>query len=157
MYSRTNHRTDAYGGSIPNRARFALEVVAAISAAIGPERTAIRLSPFGTYQDMREADPVPTFTYLIQELKKQNPDLAFLHVVESVDKEKESVDWAREAWKGDGKGIFLSALGHDRESGLRYAEEKGDVIVYGQKFISNVSIIFLGGLPVNILPSIIIA
>ena len=53
--------------------------------------------------------------------------------------QKESIDWARKAWKGDGKGVFLNAQGHDRDTGLKFAEEKGDLIVYGQKFISNVS------------------
>ena len=94
---------------------------------------------------MREANPVPTFSYVIQELKKRNPDLAYLHLVESENKEKESLDWARKIWKGDGEGVFLSALGHDRESGLRYAEEKGDVIVYGRSFIANVSLFLFRG------------
>jgi 2,4-dienoyl-CoA reductase-like NADH-dependent reductase (Old Yellow Enzyme family) len=48
----SNKRTDAYGGSIENRARFALEVVDAVVNKVGAERTAIRLSPFGTYGGM---------------------------------------------------------------------------------------------------------
>ena len=46
----SNKRTDEYGGSIPNRARFALEVIDAIVAAVGPKKTAIRLSPWSRYQ-----------------------------------------------------------------------------------------------------------
>jgi len=45
-----NERTDEYGGSVENRARFALEVVKAVSDAVGQDRTAIRLSPWNTYQ-----------------------------------------------------------------------------------------------------------
>ena len=46
----SNKRTDEYGGSIPNRARFALEVIDAIVAAVGPKKTSIRLSPWSRYQ-----------------------------------------------------------------------------------------------------------
>ena len=46
----SNRRTDEYGGSIPNRARFALEVIDAIVAAVGPKKTSIRLSPWSRYQ-----------------------------------------------------------------------------------------------------------
>ena len=46
----SNKRTDAYGGSIENRARFALEIVDAVAAKIGAERTALRLSPWSRYQ-----------------------------------------------------------------------------------------------------------
>ena len=77
----SNTRTDAYGGSVENRARFALEVVDAIAAAVGETKAAIRLSPWSMYQDMRMADPVPQFTYLVDQLKQRHPNLAYLHVV----------------------------------------------------------------------------
>ena len=77
----TNKRTDEYGGSIENRARFGLEVMDAIVAAVGPTKTAIRLSPWSTYQDMRMEDPIPQFTYFVKQLKQRSPNLAFLHVV----------------------------------------------------------------------------
>ena len=48
----SNHRTDEYGGSTENRSRFALEVAKKISEAIGADKTGIRLSPFGVYNDM---------------------------------------------------------------------------------------------------------
>ena len=77
----SNKRTDAYGGSIENRARFALEVMDSVVAAVGQSKTAIRLSPWGRYQDMRMEDPVPQFSYLVEQFKQRYPDLAFLHVV----------------------------------------------------------------------------
>lgn len=77
----SNHRTDAWGGSVEKRARFSLEVVKAVSAAIGSDRVAIRLSPFSTFQGMRMADPIPQFTYVVEQLKQLG--LAYLHVTES--------------------------------------------------------------------------
>ena len=77
----SNNRTDDYGGSAENRARFALEVLDAVVEAVGQMKTAIRLNPWGRYQDMRMEDPVPTFTYLVEQIKHRHPDLAYLHVV----------------------------------------------------------------------------
>jgi NADPH2 dehydrogenase len=79
----SNIRTDAYGGSIPSRARFGLEVARACIAACGgdPKRVAIRLSPFGRFQGMGMDDPVPQFNYIVSEMKKL--DVAYLHLIES--------------------------------------------------------------------------
>ena len=77
----SNARTDEYGGSIENRARFALEVMDALVDAVGASRAAIRLSPWSRYQDMCMKDPVPQFTYLVDQLKQRHPNLAYLHVV----------------------------------------------------------------------------
>ena len=78
-----NKRTDFYGGSIENRARFGLEVTQAIVDAVGSHRVGIRLSPFSTFQGMKmeSSKIIPQFTYLIQGLKKMN--LAYIHAVES--------------------------------------------------------------------------
>ena len=76
-----NKRTDAYGGSVENRARFALEVMDAIVGAVGQARAAIRLSPWNAYGDMGMEDPIPTFSYLVRQLKERFPDLAYLHAV----------------------------------------------------------------------------
>ncbi|CAO3601451.1 unnamed protein product [Absidia cylindrospora] len=78
----SNKRTDIYGGSIENRGRFALEVVDAVSKAIGDDRTAIRLSPFGGFQDMKDETPVATWSYLVQQLETTHPNLAYVHFVE---------------------------------------------------------------------------
>lgn len=75
-----NHRVDEYGGSVENRARFAIEVVQAIAAAIGPEKTAIRLSPgipTGGIAEGQDNDDV--YRYLVAELDKIG--LAYLHVL----------------------------------------------------------------------------
>lgn len=76
----SNKRTDQWGGSIENRARFAIEVSKAVIKAVGVERVGIRLSPWSNFQGMRMTDPIPQFSYLIQQLRKL--DLAYLHIVE---------------------------------------------------------------------------
>lgn len=80
--SSTNLRTDRYGGSIENRTRLPLEVVDAVQKAIGPERTAIRLSPGGFFQGMGDETPLETWSYLIQKLQDNHPNLAYIHCVE---------------------------------------------------------------------------
>ncbi|KAJ7343044.1 hypothetical protein DFH08DRAFT_237996 [Mycena albidolilacea] len=104
----SNRRTDEYGGSVEKRTRFALEVVDAIVAAVGAERTAIRFSPWSPFQggfvpaglflflllsplilnylssasDMGMTDPIPTFSYIISQLAAHHPTLAYIHLVE---------------------------------------------------------------------------
>lgn len=77
----SNKRTDEYGGTIENRARFILEAMDTIVAAVGENKVAIRLSPWSLYQDMRMNDPIPQFTYLVEQLKERFPNLSYLHVV----------------------------------------------------------------------------
>ncbi|KAG4035403.1 hypothetical protein MFRU_001g01730 [Monilinia fructicola] len=138
----SNQRTDSWGGSIENRARFGIEVAKAVVAAVGAEKTALRLSPFSTFQGMKMADPVPQFTYIAQELKKLN--LAYLHVVESrisgiADNEQtEKVDFLIDTWAGTSP--VLIAGGFTAQSARRAVEEykgKDIVIVFGRYFISN--------------------
>src|SRR3984885_15140632 len=75
-----NARTDEYGGSIANRARFAIEVATAIAEEIGADRTAIRLSPGITMWGIDEGAEGPAlYRYLVAELDKLG--LAYLHIV----------------------------------------------------------------------------
>ena len=63
-----NFRTDAYGGSIPNRVRLLLEVTQALADAVGADRTGVRLSPNGETQGVRDSDPIPLFTAAMEAL-----------------------------------------------------------------------------------------
>ncbi|KII83267.1 hypothetical protein PLICRDRAFT_169021 [Plicaturopsis crispa FD-325 SS-3] len=140
----SNKRTDEYGGSIENRARFGLEVIDAISEAIGANKTAIRISPWSRYQDMGMPDPKPTFTYFVQHLRERHPDLAYLHVVEPrVDgpntreagvPQGQSNDFIRALWA---PLPLISAGGFDRALGIDFADHKGDLIAYGRPYIAN--------------------
>ena len=63
-----NHRTDAYGGSIPNKARFVLETMEEIIAAVGGDRVGIKIGALHPYANMEYDDPVATYSYLIEQL-----------------------------------------------------------------------------------------
>jgi N-ethylmaleimide reductase len=76
----SNHRADAYGGSVENRARLLLEVTQAVVDVWGADRVGVRLSPSSTFNDMDDSDPRATFGYAIQALNALN--LAYLHLLE---------------------------------------------------------------------------
>jgi NADPH2 dehydrogenase len=146
----SNHRTDSWGGTIQNRSRFALEVAKAVAAAVGPDRTAIRLSPFSTYNSMRMSGATlkPQFTHLIKELSALK--LSYLHLVEgrisgNLDVESnDSTDFALEAW-GNERPVLLAG-GYTPERAFRTVDEqRGDrnvAIVFGRFFVSNPDLVF---------------
>ena len=164
-----NIREDEYGGSIENRCRFCLEVVDAIVEAIGAERTGIRLSPWSRFLgkspmtnvnslfstninplDMRMTDPVPTFTYLVTQLRILYPNLAYVHVVEpriagGADEVLEtpptttdSNEFIREIWA---PRPLITAGKYDSVEKILGAADRGDLVALGRYFISNVSVI----------------
>ncbi|KAL1752254.1 hypothetical protein FB107DRAFT_250941 [Schizophyllum commune] len=145
----SNVRSDEYGGSIENRARFGLEVVDAVVKAVGAERTAIRLSPWSEMQGMGMKDPKPQFAYFIEQLKAQHPSLAYVHLVESrvkgvmtVPPEEydptKSNDFIRAIWA---PRPLISCGAYSRELAIEIAEKKGDVIAVGRNYISNPDIV----------------
>lgn len=81
LHEGSNKRTDRWGGSIENRARFAIEVAKALVNTVGAERVAFRISPWNTWQGMHLEDPVPQFSHLVAALRDLN--LTYLHIVES--------------------------------------------------------------------------
>ncbi|KAE9405721.1 FMN-linked oxidoreductase [Gymnopus androsaceus JB14] len=161
----SNVRTDGYGGSVENRARFTLEVVDAVVEAVGAKKTAIRISPWSSIQGMRMADPVPTFQHLVQRLKRAHPTLSYLHVIEPrVDgfqlrenlPAEENNDFLRAIWASEGaekpsQSWFISTGGHDSETALKGAREKGDLIAFGRMFIGNPDLPYRlkHGIPLN--------
>lgn len=76
-----NTRTDAWGGSVEGRAKFAVEITRAVVDAIGADRTGIRFTPWSTFQGMRMSDPIPQFEYLASQMAPFK--LAYVHLVES--------------------------------------------------------------------------
>ncbi len=91
-----NTRTDEYGGSIENRARFAIEVAKAVAAEIGPERTGIRISPKGGAGGLDEGpDVAKLYHYLVSELNKLG--LAYLHILHAGD--EALVNNLRQLWR----------------------------------------------------------
>lgn len=138
----SNKRTDEYGGSAENRARFTLEVVDAIVDAIGPERTAIRFSPDGKIQGMQDDNPLETWGYVTSRLQEKHPNLAYLHFIEARSSFYndevniiDTLDPYRRLWKGPfiTAGGFSNAISHS----VNVAQRTGNLIAYGRAFIAN--------------------
>ena len=147
----SNHRTDAWGGSVEKRARFGIEVAKAVVETVGAERTGIRLSPFNNFQGMRMKNPEPQFSYFTEQLKKLK--LAYIHVVESRlaapnpdarASDIGSVDFILDIW-GNTSPVLLAG-GYSPEAAYKAVDEKHKdkdiAIVFGRYFISNPDLVF---------------
>lgn len=143
LHSRSNRRTDDYGGSIQSRCRFPLEVARAVAAVWGPERVGIRLSPFGIANDSGEAEPMPLYGYLIAELDRMG--LAYLHLIEprasgagQKEVDHKNVPFACELFRPMWRGTLITAGNFSGDS-AEEAVAKGfaDAIAFGRLFISN--------------------
>lgn len=135
----SNQRTDEYGSSVENRLRFTLEVVEAITNAIGPERTAIRVSPGGgEIHSATEEYPIETCSYLMAKLQKDYSKLAYVHFMDTRSEENIGADLAepyRSIWKGPVISSGFSSC--SVEHAIEYAEKTGDLIAFGRLFIGN--------------------
>ena len=124
----SNHRTDAYGGSVQNRLRFLLEVTEAVARVVPVDRIGVRLSPTNPYNDMLDGNPAATFTQAAKALSRFG--LAYLHVVESVQVASDM--------RLHFDGPFILNGGYDAATGaaaLRAGE--ADMIAYGRHFLAN--------------------
>ncbi len=132
-----NQRTDAYGGSIENRVRFALEVADAVLEELPPGRVGIRLSPVAPINGISDADPQPVFDHLVEQLDKRN--LAFIHVVEGATGGPRDIapfDYA--ALRQRFRGAYIANNGYTHAmAGAALAEKRADLIAFGRDFISN--------------------
>jgi 2,4-dienoyl-CoA reductase-like NADH-dependent reductase (Old Yellow Enzyme family) len=84
LASNVNKRTDAYGGTYEKRCTFALELMSELSKAIGEERLAIRLTPFGLFNQIRSEQRLETWQTLCRKLKEAHPGLSYVSFVEPV-------------------------------------------------------------------------
>jgi 2,4-dienoyl-CoA reductase-like NADH-dependent reductase (Old Yellow Enzyme family) len=127
-----NVRTDDYGGSIKNRARFAIEVAKAISEEIGPERTAIRLSPGVPMNGIDEGPEGPDlYRYLVGELDKLN--LSYLHLLH-IGNEQLLAD-IRRGWRNV---LIVNRPGRARDLiGSDVTARNADIEAYGQFVLAN--------------------
>jgi N-ethylmaleimide reductase len=127
-----NNRTDEYGGSIANRARFAVEVATAVAEEIGADRTAIRLSPGTTMWGIDEGAEGPAlYRYLVAELDKLG--LAYLHIAHNGD--EHLLADLRALWK---QALILNRSGRPRDQiGADLASGVADLEAYGQMVLAN--------------------
>ena len=134
----SNIRTDSYGGSVENRARFVLEVTAAVAEAIGKEKTGIRLSPYGIASDMPHYPEIDaTYTYLAEQLK--NIGIAYIHIVDHSALGGPEVPLKiKQIIRDKFKGTIILAGGYNAEKGEADIQSGlGDLIAFGRPFINN--------------------
>ncbi|MEO4002073.1 alkene reductase [Mesorhizobium sp. CAU 1732] len=132
-----NTRTDAYGGSVQNRARIVLEVTAAIVDEIGAERTGIRISPVSPANGASSSDPQPQFDYLVGKLDELG--IAYIHVVEgATGGPREVAPFDFDALRSRFTNTYIANNGYDLDlAAKRLAEGKADLFAFGRPFISN--------------------
>lgn len=139
----SNHRTDQYGGSIGNRARLLLEVIDAVVDIWGADRVGVRLSPYGTFGDMHDSDPVALFGYVLEQLSRRG--IAYAHVIEPRTSNAGggapldvNAPRTAEIFRSAFPGVLISAGGYTGEEAERAIEQKqADAIAFGRLFIAN--------------------
>jgi N-ethylmaleimide reductase len=146
LRSSSNQRTDEYGGSIENRARFLFEVVETIIDEIGAGRTAIRISPVTPANDVFDPHPQPLFTHVVEGLARYG--LAYIHVIEGAtggprdfQQGDTPFDYAalRAAYQAaGGTAAWMVNNGYDRALAIDAIESgKADLVAFGKLFIAN--------------------
>jgi N-ethylmaleimide reductase len=134
----SNQREDAYGGSADNRNRFVLEVAAAVAEAIGADRTGIRLSPFGAFNDMISDEQTGSqFEALAAGLGKLK--LAYLHIVDHSSMGAPAVPQeVKDAMRVAFGGTLILSGGYDAiRAEAELSAGKGELVAFGRPFIAN--------------------
>ncbi|KAH7465990.1 hypothetical protein KRP22_014975 [Phytophthora ramorum] len=137
-----NDRTDKYGGSIENRARFLFEVLDAILEVVDSSRVGIRLSPYGKSYGQFESDPVGMYGYVLKKLNEYH--LAYVHLIEprafalhenpSAPTDGSMTRTFRKIYDG----VLMTASGYDRASAIQAVDSgDADLVAMGRYFISN--------------------
>jgi len=157
LCSTTNRRTDEYGGSVENRARFLFEIIDRVGKVWPRERVGLRLSPRGNYNDIDDANPEATFGHVFERLN--GAGIAYLHlprpntaggpdVDEIGARDMAMLKLARDTWRGP----LMLAGGFTGEIAARWiAEGRMDLAVFGRKFLANPDLPrrFRKGAPLN--------
>jgi len=143
LQDKTNQRTDEYGGSIENRLRLLGQVIETVSKVFPSDKVGVRLSPYGTFNDMADSDPVALFTAAIKKLNGYN--LAYVHMIEprstsagGGDQVYEEAPVTSEMFRSVYEGKFITAGGYDQAMGEKVLEEGlADAVAYGRIYIAN--------------------
>jgi 2,4-dienoyl-CoA reductase-like NADH-dependent reductase (Old Yellow Enzyme family) len=138
LQSRTNHRTDRYGGSVENRCRLLQEVIESVATVWPANRVGVRLSPNGSFNDMGSPDYREQFTHAASRLDKYG--LAYLHVMDGLGfgfhelGEPMTLSEFRKVFHGP----LIGNCGYTRETAEGVvADGLADLIAFGRPFISN--------------------
>jgi len=131
----SNQRTGPYGGSIENRARLLLEVIAAASQVWGADRVGLRVSPLNSFNSMSDSDPIGLISWLGEKLNACS--LAYWHVMRADFLGQQSGDVisaARAAYQG----VLVGNMGYTpQEAAEAIAENKLDAVTFGKPFLAN--------------------
>lgn len=131
LSSSTNRRTDRYGGSLANRARFILEVLQAMAAEAGGDRVGIKIAPEMGFNDISDATPQETYRYLVEQLAPFK--LAYLHVART----RSEFDY-RALLRPLFQGPYLQGGGLTRDSAATLiAQGQADAVVFGSLYLAN--------------------
>ncbi|KAJ5192634.1 FMN-linked oxidoreductase [Penicillium cf. viridicatum] len=143
--SASNQRTDEYGGSPENRARFFFQILDGLIEAVGIELVSIRLSPWADFLDVEDEDSYATWGYVVKRLQAEYPKLAFLDMVEPHSalyddsynfEQKESLDPFRVIWKGP--IVTTGGYTYDPKRAFEIAEKNpNNLTSFGHLFIAN--------------------
>jgi N-ethylmaleimide reductase len=135
----SNKRTDIYGGSVENRARLLVEVTQALIEIWGADRVGVRLSPFGTFNDVGDSDPIGLYGHVLTRLNKLG--IAYVSLIEARSTSAgleidtpQSVSQLRPFWPG----TLILAGGFTAESADEAIRSgQADAVAFGRQFISN--------------------
>jgi len=151
----TNRRTDRYGGSLANRARFLLEVVDAVVGVFGPERVGLRLSPHARGDEIADSDPAATFGYAASAVDERG--IAYLHLIEATKPGLPQsppqgtaplMPIVRRAFRGP----LIVNGGYDHDSAMQVIQSgAADLVAFGALFIANPDLVerFRSHAPLN--------
>ncbi len=147
----TNKRTDAYGGSIENRAKLMLEVAKVVAEEAGPERTGIRISPVTPANDVSDSNPQPLFDYIVDGLNALK--LVYIHVIEgATGGPRDIAPFDYGSLRQRFKGTYVANNGYDFELANKVlAANQADLIAFGKPFIANPDLVerLKRGAPLN--------
>src|ERR1700730_1717326 len=138
LRDKTNQRTDRYGGSAINRARFLIEATEALVGEWGGDRVGVRLAPTNPFNDIADGNPAATFGLAVGELKRFG--LAYLHIVEPgvgdpiAAGETPDIRYFRNLWRG----ALIANKGYDPERANAVLRDgAADLISFATLFLAN--------------------
>jgi N-ethylmaleimide reductase len=135
----TNQRTDEYGGTAANRVRFLAEAVEMVLELWDSRQVGVRISPTVDFNDMTDANPLETFSVVVEKLNSY--ELGYLHIVEQAQDSKGSAEEAvalsahlRTLWNG----LYVVNGGYDGPKGEEAIRSgHADAVAYGRTFLAN--------------------
>lgn len=138
LRDKSNQRTDAYGGSVENRARLLTEVTTAVTEVWGGDRVGVRISPLSKFGDIWDSNPQVLFTHVVEQLNRFN--LAYLHVIEGDTGGDRDVPngFDLQILRTLFNGAYMANNGYDADlADQRVTAKQADLVAFGRLFLAN--------------------